>query len=219
MSLIYDFSNKRDGDMRQDENLRHFIESLGVGEAPFVRAEQVHGDGIARVGREHAGQVIPGVDVLITTAKRLFLVVLAADCLPIILFDRRRSIVGVCHAGWRGTAARLAAKTVEKFIQLGSRGSDLAAIFGPSICVRHYEVGDDVRRQFVGQDDAVFYGEGGKTYFDLRETNRRQLVGAGVPEGGIDIDPTCTFEDPYYFSYRRERPSLSGLFAGVVGIV
>ncbi len=218
MEAVYGFSNRRDGDMHENENLARFLESLGVGGMPFVRAEQVRGGEVARVGLEHAGQVVSGVDGLITARRGLFLAVLAADCIPALIYDRRRDFVAAAHLGWRGLSMALGRRVVEQLEQLGSVASDIVAIFGPSICVRHYEVKEDLVSQFVGQPEAVFLKEGEKTFMDLRATARNQFIGAGVPESNIDVDPTCTFEDSYYFSWRREQPGLSGSFAGVIGI-
>jgi len=222
MNIIYGFSDRAFGSSREDSNLTRFIESLGV-EKPieFVRAKQVHGDIVASVGKEDVGRVIPGVDGLATNEKGLFLVISAADCLPILFFDPKREVIAAVHAGWRGTAKGIAVKAVDELFRLGSKVKNVEAIFGPCICWKHYEVGDEVVSQFRQNGysrEVELVKKEGKVFLDLRETNRNQLVGAGIVAENIKVDPRCTFEDQNLYSWRREKPDLSGESGAVIAM-
>lgn len=228
MHIFYGFSDRRWGSAHKDSNLIRYLESLGV-EKPvwFVRARQVHGNNIARVGKGDAGRAVPRADGLLTGEKNLFLAISAADCLPILFFDPKCGLIAAVHAGWRGTAKGIAVRAVEELSRLGSKIKNIEAIFGPCICWKHYEVGRDVVSAFSpdhpgggleGLPRGEFVKKGGKVFLDLREANRDQLVGAGVTQGNIRIDPRCTFEDENLYSWRREGPNLSGEIAAVIAI-
>jgi YfiH family protein len=218
MGVVYGFSRWQDGDMRWKANRNRFLESLDVPKSISVRAEQIHGAEIVRVNDKHTGRVIPGADGLVTTARGIFLAVLAADCIPALFYNPKRKVVATAHLGWRGLAAELAPKIVEFLANLGSRPEDLNVVLGPSICAKYYEVQRDLVNRFAEIEEAVFISRGGKTFFDLRNTARNQLLDSGIPKANVKIDPRCTFEDPHLYSWRRERPKLSGLFAGFIGI-
>jgi len=130
----------------------------------------------------------PGVPVSIRTA----------DCYPILLADERNRAVAAVHAGWRGTAARIVDKTIERMHgQFGTEGRDLWAAIGPGIGACCYEVGVEVARQF---------GLEAAGRIDLAEMNHRQLVQAGVTESHIEILGGCTKCDARRFhSFRRDQ--------------
>jgi YfiH family protein len=127
---------------------------------------------------------LPGVTVSIRTA----------DCLPILLADARTGAVAAVHAGWRGTAAGIVGKTLERMTaEYGSCAADIVAAIGPGIGQCCYEVGEEVARQFGERAGKI----------DLAEHNRRQLASAGVEQ--IEIASPCTFcEGETFYSYRRE---------------
>ena len=154
-------------------------------------------------------------DGLVTNTPELVVAVQTADCLPIILVDRKRKAVGAFHAGWRGTVKRIAEKGVgEMRRHFDSDPRDLMAAIGPGIQMCCYEVGEEVRRKFESQfayADSLFRevkesdpvrekypllfltarapGHSElpvRIFLDLVEANRRQLVDAGLAEKNID---------------------------------
>ena len=186
-------------------------------------------------------------DGLITATPGLLLAIQTADCLPVILVDAKRHVVGVFHAGWRGTVKRIVEKGVGEMHRcFGSRPRDLKAAIGPGIQGCCYEVGEDVRTQFESQ---FAYGSSlfretkdsdpvrekypllfltarapghselpKKIFLDLVEANRQQLLAAGVPKKSIEASPLCTNCHPeLLFSYRAERGK-TGRMMGVAGI-
>ena len=128
---------------------------------------------------------------------------LTADCLPVLLSDRAGKTVGIAHAGWRGLAAGIIENVVQA-MRVPPR--NLIAYIGPGIGPRNYEVGEDVRRAFVGKDPdaaAAFASrQNGKYLADLYALARQRLEAAGVAEvhgGGF-----CTAGDERFFSFRRD---------------
>ena len=137
-------------------------------------------------------------DALVTAKTGVPVSIRTADCYPILLADERNRAVAAVHAGWRGTAARIVDKTIERMhAQFGTEARDLWVAIGPGIGSCCYEVGVEVARQF---------GLEAAGRIDLAEMNHRQLVQAGVTESHIEILGGCTKCDARRFhSFRRDQ--------------
>ncbi|HEY3973929.1 MAG TPA: peptidoglycan editing factor PgeF [Candidatus Sulfotelmatobacter sp.] len=216
---------------------------------PLVTLRQIHSDVIryiASIPDPHVSEPLSG-DGMITAMPGLLLSIQTADCLPVILADTKRKVVGVFHAGWRGTVQRIVEKGVGEMQRcFGSRPEDLKAAIGPGIQGCCYEVGEEVRVKFESQfgyaaklfrevkdSDPVHekypllfltarapgHGElPPKIFLDLVEANRRQLLDAGVAVKNIESSPLCTNCNPdLLFSYRAEK-GRTGRMMGVAGI-
>ena len=143
-------------------------------------------------------------DGLIVTEPDTMIYLRFADCTPLIFYDEINHIGAVSHAGWRGTAAKIGVKTVEKMeLNFGTKPQDVIALIGPAISLCCYEVSDDVRTQLL---DTV-YDKTGLTKdknVDLKGINARQLQEIGVQK--IDICPYCTScNNDLFYSYRKEN--------------
>jgi len=207
---------------RVAENRRRLAQALGLDAAALVRCQQVHGTGIAKVDWSDAGALVEGCDGLVTDAVGLPLAVVFADCTPLLLYDRRRHVLGVCHAGWRGTVNGAATATLWA-MQAGydSQPADIVAGIGPSIGPASYEVGEEVLELAHARlpDAALFFsypnGADARPHFNLWAANQHQLAGAGVPFHQIEvsgIDTAMRTDD--FFSHRAER-GRCGLFSMV----
>ncbi|MBO4591976.1 MAG: peptidoglycan editing factor PgeF [Eubacterium sp.] len=154
------------------ENYRRIGESMGIDYTRISCPNQLHNDNILVVKEEDAGDGITrpltheNVDAQITNVKNLPLIVYAADCVPILLADPISRVIGSVHAGWRGTVAGIAAKTVLKMVEeFGCLPENIHAVIGPSISADNYEVDENVIKQvyrcnFVDMsDDNVSYTE------------------------------------------------------------
>ncbi len=144
----------------------------------------------------------PETDALILDNEFQAVFLNFADCTPIILYDKDRHIGAVCHAGWRGTAKRIAVKTLEK---MGSK--NVQAIIGPAISICCYNVGEDVFNELknsVNDFEGLYREVNGELFVDLKGINARQLQEFGVKE--IDVCPYCTScDNDLFFSYRKEN--------------
>jgi polyphenol oxidase len=216
---------------------------------PLVTLRQIHSDIIRCVDSipDATGEQPLDGDGLITATPGLLLAIQTADCLPVILVDAKRHVVGVFHAGWRGTVKRIVEKGVgEMYRCFGSRPRDLKAAIGPGIQGCCYEVGEEVRTKFESQFayGAQLFREvkesdpvrekypllfltarapghselPKKIFLDLVEANRQQLLAAGVPNKSIEASPLCTNCHPeLLFSYRAEK-GRTGRMMAVAGI-
>jgi len=171
---------------------------------------QVHGAAVidVRPGEAHER---PQADGLVSGDPSLMLSVRVADCAALLIADRRRGAVAAVHAGWRGTAAGIAAAAVAQLRQLHrSDPRDLVAALGPSIGPCCYTVGEELIEAFreAGQDDVDlgrWFRHDERLELDLWTANRDQLEAAGVPGSAIYVSGLCTACHPeWFYSYRRE---------------
>lgn len=216
------------GDLREKviANRKRFFGALGIDPSEVVVANQVHGNGVLRLGRETAGMGAlspddgPGrADILTTDAPRLFLFQTFADCVPLFIADRRRRAVAIAHAGWRGTAADVAGTAVRALgSAFGSAPEDLMAGVGPAIAPPCYPVGPEVGRAITATYPwAARYVEQGQA--DLKAMNAEALLRLGIPASRVHVAAWCTScDEDLLFSYRRDG-ARSGRMAGIVGIL
>jgi YfiH family protein len=183
-----------------------------VGESrPLVTMRQVHGAEVAVIDEEPAEP--PEADALVTGASGLTLAVLVADCVPVLLWDRRAGVVAAVHAGRRGLAAGVLPAAIEAMRERRARPDRISALVGPSICPEHYEVPADMRAQVAAvAPQAAATATSGRPALDLRAGLLAQLRAAGV--AGWTVMPQCTAESPEYYSFRRD--GTTGRFAGLV---
>jgi len=240
---------KHDSRTAVERNRRVFLGQLGAFTGnkpwPLVTLRQIHSDLIHCVDCPPEHQLTG--DGLITSTPELLLAVQTADCLPVVLVDPKHRVVGVVHAGWRGTIKRIAEKGVGEMRRcFGTQPPHVKAAIGPGIHSCCYEVGAEVREKFesrfaygaelfreVKESDPIrekypllFLSARPpghselprKTFLDLVEANRRQLVDAGVPAKNITASDLCTACRPdLLFSHRAEKGT-TGRMMGVVGI-
>jgi hypothetical protein len=196
--------------------------SLGVDVGALVRMRQVHGSRVfeAAGGAAPAARYDdwPEADIAITRDSSLALSVRAADCVPVLLGDRRTGAVAAVHAGWKGTAAGAVMEAVRALKRTcGSDPEDVIAAAGPSIGPCCYEVGPELAERFAAHPDAArWFRSGAKPRLDLWQATRDQLARAGVPTRHIHVCELCTFDHPALFhSYRRDGNLAGRLVAAI----
>ena len=204
-----------DGEERVLENRKRFFQSLGFSEAQTTGGFQVHGDQVLMA--EQPGQV-RGYDAFISNKKGLLLTVTIADCVPVLLFDPATQSIAAVHAGWKGTAAGIVSRTIEKMQNIfGTNPADCLAYIGTCIEECSFEVDQDVAQHF----DMAFKRwdeERQKYYIDLKATNKSLLLKAGLPENQIEISPYCTVvHNQHFFSHRAEK-GLTGRMLAAIGM-
>lgn len=198
-------------------------DALGFSTEDIVFTRQIHTDNVEAVGKANRGEglfrpVVPGRDGLVTNEPGVVLTIFTADCTPILFYDPVKGCIGGAHAGWRGTAAGIAARTVEKMAaEYGSDPADIRAAIGPCISRCCFETDSDVpdaMRKALGPDaESCIDGFGPKYHVDLKAINALWLRRAGVRQ--IDISPDCTACQPDRFWSHRvtkgDRGSLAAL--------
>lgn len=215
---------------------------LGIGDNRLLMPHQVHLTEIAIVDEELLGlpteeqlQKLDGIDALMTNVKGVCIGVSTADCIPVLLYDRKNHAVCAIHAGWRGTVKRIVEKTVAKMTDAyGINPSDLTAQIGPGISLDSFEVGDEVYDAFANEGFEMEsisrkYSCNSKPFtphpspftskwhIDLPECNRQQLMNAGIPAEHIAVSTVCTFKhSDTYFSARRLGINSGRIFTGIL---
>lgn len=183
----------------------------GARELAFM--SQVHGCAVEVVPANCAPLVPPEADALVTEQRGVALVALTADCVPVMLAGEQAPMVGAVHAGRRGVAAGVVSAAVEAMGRAGSRPESLAALVGPAVCGRCYEVPEDLQQSIVANwPEAFARTPQGTAALDLPAAVEAQLSRAGV--GSVNRLATCTMESPDLFSHRRD--GVTGRIAGVV---
>lgn len=187
---------------------------------------QVHGADV-RVVRDAADARADQerCDALTTGASGVLLAVKSADCVPILLGDARTGACASVHAGWRGTVARILARTLERMrAEYGTRAEDILAAIGPAARACCYEVGTEVMEAFQSTfketDELFMPTRDGHARIDLQRANRNQLTGLGVADEKIYTLPLCTMcRTDLFFSYRREKKlyGRTGRLLSVIG--
>jgi YfiH family protein len=182
-----------------------------LGGVPLVVLEQVHGREVAVV--DSAPSAPPTADAAVTSRAGLALVVMVADCMPVLIADPVADVVGAAHAGRGGLAAGVLPHTVAAMAELGARPERCVAVIGPAVCGGCYEVPAALRDEFAEiVPVSAATTRTGTPSIDLPAGAVAQLEDVGV--GTVRRTDICTMEDDRYFSYRRD--GVTGRFAGVV---
>jgi len=233
-----------------DANRRKFAAAVGARDWPFATLRQFHSDLIRTTDLPAAGASAKPLhgDAMLTSTPRLMLAVQTADCVPILFADTKRRTVAAIHAGWRGTLARIAQKTLGRMrMEFGTRPHDVVAVLGPAIDGCCYEVGPEVAQAFAakfaaaaewfeGPFEWLAWGEEPnplpwltmmppghappppRVHLDLRAANRWQLLDAGVPARQITASELCTRCNADLFFSYRREGSKTGRLMAVIGI-
>lgn len=193
-----------DDEITRNKNL--IADYLGTEIKNFVSPTQTHSVniGIAKISQHD----YPETDGLILTDKNIAIFLNFADCTPVILYDEKQNTGAVSHAGWRGTAGKISALTVEKMKnEFNSNPKDIIALIGPAIGFCCYDVGEEVFEKLsksVSHFSGLYEIREGRIFVDLKNINKRQLEEAGVEK--IDVCPYCTVHNnDLFYSYRNEN--------------
>lgn len=201
------------GDSRENvlKNYEILGAALGFDCHQVVLSRQCHSDIVRVVDEKQAGaglfsEHLPDCDALVTNEKGLALVVFTADCTPILFHDPVTGAVGAAHAGWRGTASAIAARTVEAMEKsFGAKPENIRAAIGPNIGKCHFETNEDVPeamiKAFGPEAEAFIEPWGEKFHVDLKAINHMILKNAGVTH--VEISDACTFCSPDLFWSHR----------------
>lgn len=217
--LVHGFTTAKAGDFTRGlADAAQTLEAIEAGGMRVRTLRQVHSNLLVSVNGDEVsacGAPDREADGFITSHAGEVVAVRTADCVPILLVDRRNLVVAAVHAGWRGTVAEIARHAVERAsAEFGCRPEELEAAIGPAIGPCCFEVGDEVAAQF----DPSLIHSSAKPHIDLIEANRRQLIRAGLRDEQIRHSGDCTFCAPQrFYSYRRQGAA-SGRMLAFAGI-
>ena len=207
-SGIFEGLNCGPGSSDQAEAVRinraRVAEAMGGTPDSLVSLYQVHGADVVTL--EGVSSERPRAHAMVTAQQGLILGILTADCAPVLFADADAGVVGAAHAGWKGAVGGVLEATIEAMEALGARRDAIAAVVGPTISQRNYEVGLDFMDAVMADDrgNARFFAKGrseDRVQFDLPSYALSRLRAAGVE---AEWTGHCTYAEPdRFFSYRR----------------
>ena len=215
------------GDSRENvkRNIEIIGERLNINVNDIVRTSQTHTCNIKYVDEEYKGRIFEGstfknVDGIYTDKRELALMTFHADCTPVFFYDPVKRLIGLVHAGWRGTLSNISGKMVKAFENdFNSDAKNIKAAIGPSLGPCCFEVDEDVADLFLLENkefEKYMEIRKPKYYFNLWEINKYLLMKEGISEGNIEISGTCTkCNNDLLFSHRGQGGK-RGLMAGIL---
>jgi purine-nucleoside/S-methyl-5'-thioadenosine phosphorylase / adenosine deaminase len=205
---------KEDVDRNQHELALH----LGYSFERLVHMNQVHGDKIISINNSIEAGAVPICDAVMTQEKNRPLMVMVADCIPVLIYDPVQEAIAAIHAGRAGIFTEIIPKSIKKMQkEYGSKTKDLLIVLGPSIHQCCYEVGSEIKDTSAtsGYGYAI-RSEKDRYYLDLICIANKQLESCGVEKKNIEVSNHCTACDTdTFYSYRAEKNNC-GRFAGVI---
>jgi polyphenol oxidase len=248
---IVHFVSSREGGVSQDEyntlnislkgnddkahilhNRQKLADTLQIPLEYFCFAQQTHEDVVAVIDKKDKGRgvysqedAMPQTDAMITQESDICLVVMSADCVPILLYDQKQKVIGAVHSGWRGTVKKILSLTVQKMIDVyHSNPKDILVGIAPCIGAEAYQVGEEVV-QAVQEAFGTIEGytqthpQTGKKHLDLIYANQRQLLNLGIPTENMETSGFCTYQNAdVFYSYRKSQGK-TGIFASGIMLV
>lgn len=206
----------------ENKNLNKFLSLFGQNKENLIMMEQVHGNRIKLVNDKDKGKVLSGIDGMVCNQPGITLGVKVADCLPILFYDKEKKVIGVAHAGWKGTLKRISQSMVKKMKLLGAKPENILVGIGPYIGSCCYTISneraDKFKKEFGNLKGMVIVNSEG-IHLDLKAPTVVQLVKRGVRKN-IDLALACTAcQNSEFFSFRRNRGKDFGEILGVIGLV
>jgi hypothetical protein len=204
------------------ENRRILARQLDFNFEKLVAAQQIHSEHAEIIHAKDAGRgaldwesAVPNTDALVTAETNLPLLILVADCAPIVLVDPDNRVLALVHAGWRGAVAQIASKTVTRMQnEFRTLPENVFVGIGPCLSVENLEIGPEVAEKIAAVDSKAIVSGWEKPHLDLRGLIERDLTCSGVQPHNIEIMPFCSRDDGRFFSHRGQNGS-----AGRFGIV
>jgi len=219
MSSLIDFSSLISNDVlsymhlnEKFKNYEYVANELSFSSSVLAIPEQIHSSNVVIADKPG---LYYGVDGLVTNISNIILCLKVADCVPIFLFGLKSKVVGLVHAGWRGTINGIVQHSVKKMLELGVNIKEIKIYLGPSIGKCCYEVNNDVAVYFNKEMKIKLKNH--KWKVGIKEQIRYFLIETGVLPENIEISNICTFEKQKYHSYRRDGVNAGRLlsFAGL----
>ncbi|MFH2036103.1 MAG: peptidoglycan editing factor PgeF [Candidatus Zixiibacteriota bacterium] len=230
----YDFLNfglnSGDNPLKVIRNRDIIAGAFGFSSENFTTVRQIHGKKVRvitldSIHKEKSEKKPPDLaaDALITNLPNFCITVAVADCVPIILYDPAKKVIGVVHSGWQGTVKKIAESAIKTMIErFNCESSNIVAGIGPSIGPCCYEVGDKVikkvRKAFDCHNDLLINEENSELiHLDLWKANHEILLSSGLKNENIEVSSQCTKCNPdRFFSYRVQGERYGRMAASIM---
>lgn len=219
--ILHGYSTKKQGDMREKKSQQILLDLLGLQKRTLVQPQQIHSNRVIFLST--VSDYIPHCDgVICKKNTSIALGVRGADCVPIIFFDAAAEIIGVAHAGWKGTIQCISQVVIRLMVEYGASIKNINVSIGPRIGRCCYSIAQERANLFTnkfGNNERIVSVNQNKYYLDLGYTNYYQLIAMGVSDLRIDITPMCTqCQSDTFFSYRREGISNFSEQMGIIAL-
>jgi len=194
-------------------SLKKLLKKITSEEKSLIVPQQIHGNGCLSIKKEDRLKKRYKGDAILTDRKDIFLTVSVADCLPIFLIEPRRKLVGLIHAGWRGTLLGIAREAIRKATdEFDCNPQDFTLLLGPAIQRCCYEVSEEIAILF--DEDCSVRTSGDRPKLDLAHANVKQFLSCGAKEKNIFgiTDCTCCNQDMFH-SFRRDGDKAGRMIA------
>ncbi len=196
-----------------EENRSRVVEALGFERDRLALQRQVHGTSVARVGH---GYEPSESDAMVTNEAGWTLGTSIADCVPVLIYDKRSRVVAGVHSGWRGTEQGVLSATLSFLMkEFSSDPQEVYLFIGPAASACCYEVGKEVAERFAERYSRATRPD--KYHLDNKGRVLDQALEWGIPPENIDLDPRCTICDERFHSFRRDGPR-SGRMLALIGL-
>lgn len=194
-----------------------FTGKLPVSDELIVSCEQIHSNCVYAVSDRDRGKRIPNCDGLITNYKDTCLVIRTADCVPISIYDINKNLVGLVHAGWRGTAGEIVKVAVRLMVsRFDSKPGDIKIKIGPAINKNNYLVKEDVATKFLPKYTKFLERVSDDQWkLDLVGINTKQITDLGILRSNIENSRISTFLNKTHPSFRRDGRT-KGFVTGIM---
>jgi YfiH family protein len=224
-NIFHTFTTKEDGNLafhvgqsKEDvlKNHQTLANKCSYDVNSLRHMRQIHSNHVKIIDADDSFENPPSCDALITNKIKTPLMVMVADCSPVLFYDPQKKVIAVAHAGRAGAFENIIHNVIESFKNdFGSHPKDIIAVIGPAICQKCYEVGEEIYKE--AYDKGLFYAfekKGKKFYLDIRKILSQQLKEAGISDKNIEISQICSQCNTNYFSYRENRAC--GRFCGLL---
>jgi polyphenol oxidase len=225
-NLQWGMSEKKDGAMNirlpntsQEnlENRKKYLKKEKINLKNIVAAELVHSTNIKVINGNDKGTVIANTDGLITNNPNIFLTITVGDCLPIYLYDEKRKVVGLLHAGWRGVVNNICRVALDMMInRFNSEPKNIFVYIGPHLQKCHFQVKENILPQFKKE---FIIKERDIIKIDLLSFIKEQILICGVSKDNMSSSNECTYcNEKKFFSYRRDKPEEADSMLAYIGM-
>ncbi len=226
-NLTHCFTDKQNGNLafhvnddpdRVLKNHQNLAQKLDYKMETLVHMKQIHSNRIHIVTNNDTFDKPPTCDALITDKQEIPLMVMVADCSPILFYDPKQQVIAVTHAGRVGTFKNIVKNVIESFVDdFGSNPSNILACVGPTICQKCYEVGKEILQEAEEKNlNYAIKQKDDKYFLDIRCILKKHLRENGLNENHIELSPHCSQCDAKFYSYREDRAC--GRFAGLISL-
>lgn len=218
------------GDLKKsvDENRKRFTKLLEIENNLIITPHQSHSSNVKKIDNdflskstEEQQNYLQNIDALVTNKQNLCVAVATADCVPILLFDKKQDVVAAIHAGWRGTCSKIVCRTIDLMQnEFNTNPKEIIAAIGVSISANAYEVGEELIKYFVKenfQTELIFSRKNKKLFLNLSAANQQLMLTKGLLPENIEISNLCTFSNhTHFFSARRLGINSGRMLTGIM---